>query len=146
MLKGKDLTKEAPRSPKIKLGGYAILARTIDKCLASMNGIIGDYHYDCPLDKQLFGFKGVEGAEFKEAVKSAKTESEIIAWFNAHGAKKSPAETEIWSVSVMAGSLYSIPEKREYFSAECKKLGLNPEKTTTFEWLDADDKVSFSKT
>ena len=31
---GKDLMKEAPRSPRIRVGGYAILGRTIDKCRA----------------------------------------------------------------------------------------------------------------
>ena len=36
---GKDLTKEAPRSPKTKLGGFVILARTIDKCRALLDDI-----------------------------------------------------------------------------------------------------------
>jgi hypothetical protein len=27
---GKDLRKEVPRSPRIRVGGYAILGRTID--------------------------------------------------------------------------------------------------------------------
>jgi hypothetical protein len=36
------------------------------------------------------------------------------------------------------------PEKRDYFIAECSKLGLNPETSTTFDWLEADDRASFS--
>src|SRR5882724_8082279 len=47
---GKHLTKEAPRSPRIRVGGYAILGRTIDKCRALVAGNIGEYHFDCPLD------------------------------------------------------------------------------------------------
>ena len=35
-------------------------------------------------------------------------------------------------------------EKRAYFVENCSKLGLNPEKTTTFDWLDADDRASFN--
>jgi hypothetical protein len=62
---GKDLTKEAPRSPHIRVGGYAILGRTIDKCRALVGGNIGEYHFDCPLDNMLFGFKGVKGDDFK---------------------------------------------------------------------------------
>ena len=36
------------------------------------------------------------------------------------------------------------PEKRAYFIENCTKLGLNPEKSTTFDWLEADDRASFS--
>ena len=65
---GKDLTKEAPRSPRVRIGGYAILARTYDNCRALLWGNIGEYHFDCPLDNMLFGFKGVKGDDFKAEV------------------------------------------------------------------------------
>ena len=35
------------------------------------------------------------------------------------------------------------PEQRAHFIENCTKLGLNPEKSTTFDWLDADDRASF---
>ena len=35
------------------------------------------------------------------------------------------------------------PEKRGFFIEECKKLALDPEKTSTFDWLEADDRASF---
>ena len=43
---GNDLTKQAPRSPRIRVGGYAILGRTLDKCRALIAGNIGEYHFD----------------------------------------------------------------------------------------------------
>jgi hypothetical protein len=46
---------------------------------------------------------------------------------------------------VEASSLYSHPEKRDFFSEEVKKLGLDPAKTTTFQWLEVDDRVSHAK-
>ncbi len=64
----KDLTQESPRSPRIRVGGYAILGRTLDKCRAFLKGKIGEYHFDCPLDNMLFGFKGVKGDDFKARV------------------------------------------------------------------------------
>ena len=67
-MQSKDLTKEAPRSPYDLINGFAILARTIDKCRAFIAGTIGDYHFDCPLDKTLFGFKGINAEEFKAFV------------------------------------------------------------------------------
>ena len=74
--KGKNLTKEPPRSPKTGLGGYVILSRTIDKCRALLWGNIGEYHFDCPLDNMLFGFKGIKG---KPAPKEKKRLTSLIA-------------------------------------------------------------------
>ena len=139
---GKDLTREAPRSPRIRVGGFAILGRTIDKCRALVAGNIGEYHFDCPLDNTLFGFKGVKGDDFKAQIEQGASDQEMVEWLNRSGEKKTPDETRRWAEEVEAGSLYNDPEKRDFFSEETKKLGLNPAKTTTFEWLELDDKVS----
>src|SRR6267378_2445381 len=64
---GKDLTKEAPRSPRIRVGGYAIPGRTIDKCRALVAGNIGEYHFDCPLDNMLLGVQRRNGRRFQSA-------------------------------------------------------------------------------
>jgi hypothetical protein len=139
---GKDLTKESPRSPHIRVGGFAILGRTIDKCRALVAGNIGEYHFDCPLDNTLFGFKGVKGDDFKAQIEQGASDQEMVEWLNQSGEKKTPDETRRWAEEVEAGSLYNDPEKRDFFSEETKKLGLDPAKTTTFEWLELDDKVS----
>src|SRR5437016_14043812 len=142
---GKDLIKEAPRSPRIRVGGYAILGRTLDKCRALVAGNIGEYHFDCPLDNMLFGFKGVKGDDFKAQIEQGASDQEIVEWLNRNGEKKSPEEIKRWSEKVEVDSLYNDPEKRDFFSEEAKKLGLDPAKTTTFEWLELDDKVSHAK-
>src|SRR5436190_22560618 len=87
---GKDLTKEAPRSPRIRVGGYAILGRTIDKCRALVAGNIGEYHFDCPLDNILFGFKGVNGADFKAQIAQGASEPEVVERLNTSGKTKMP--------------------------------------------------------
>src|ERR1700752_3660342 len=89
---GKDLTKEAPRSPRIRVGGYAILGRTIDKSRALVAGNIGEYHFDCPLDNMLFGFKGVKGDDFKAQIEQGAGDQEILEWLNQSGEKKTPGE------------------------------------------------------
>ena len=142
---GKDLTKEAPRSPRIRVGGYTILGRTIDKCRALVAGNIGEYHFDCPLDNMLFGFKGVKGDDFKAQIENGASDQEIADWLNQNGAKRSPEEIARWADEMEAGSLYHHPEKREFFSNEVRKHGLQPEKTTTFDWLEADDKASHAQ-
>jgi hypothetical protein len=145
LVTGKDLTKEAPRSPRIRVGGYAILGRTIDKCRALVAGNIGEYHFDCPLDNTLFGFKGVKGADFKAQIENGASDQQMAEWLDANGEKKTPDEIKRWGEEVEAASLYNDPEKREFFVEECQKLGLDPAKTTTWEWLEADDKASHAQ-
>src|SRR5438128_8742470 len=143
---GKDLTKEAPRSAHIRVGGYAILGRTIDKCRALVAGDIGEYHFDCPLDNMLFGFKGVNGDDFKAQIEQGASDQEIVEWLNQSGEKKkTPEQIRRWAEEAEASSLYHHPEKREFFSDEVKKLGRDPAKTTTFEWLEIDDRVSHAQ-
>jgi hypothetical protein len=139
---GKNLKKEAPRSPRLRVGGYAILGRTIDKCRALVAGDIGEYHFDCPLDNMLFGFKDVKGDDFKAQIEQGASDQEIVEWLNRAGVKKTPEEIERWADEVEASSLYNHAEKRDFFSDEVSKLGLDPAKTTTFKWLEVDDKVS----
>ena len=139
----RDLTKQAPHSPRERTGGFVIADRTTDKCRASIAGTLGEYHYDCPLDNMLFSFKGINGGQFKTAVQAAKNYEDVGVWLLANGTKKTPAEIKTWSDEMEAGSMMKNPEKRAYFTEECKKLGLDPEKSTTFDWLEADDRASF---
>jgi len=141
----RDLTKQAPHSPRERIAGFAIASRTVDKCRASIAGTLGEYHYDCPLDNMLFSFKGINGAQFKTAVQAAKNYEDVGTWLLANGMKKTTEEIKAWSDSMEAGSMMKNPEKRAFFTEECKKLGLDPEKATTFDWLDADDRESFKR-
>jgi hypothetical protein len=139
----RDLNKQAPHSPRERIGGFAIACRAVDKCRASLAGTLGEYHYDCPLDNQLFSFKGITGDQFTAAVKAAKNYDEVGIWLLANGTAKSAPEIEDWSDDQEGDSLMKIPEKRDHFIESCHRLGLNPDKTTTFDWLEADDRFSF---
>jgi hypothetical protein len=141
----RDLTKQAPRSPRERIAGFAIASRAVDKCRASLAGTLGEYHYDCPLDNMLFRFKGVTGGQFKAAVQASKNYEDVGTWLQANGTAKTPAEIKAWSDEMEAGSLMKNPEKRSYFIESCSKLGLNPETNTTFDWLEADDRASFNR-
>jgi hypothetical protein len=138
-----DLSKQAPHSPRERIGGFALAARAVDKCRASVAGTLGEYHYECPLDQQLFSFKGITGDQFTAAVKAANNYDEVGTWLLNHGTTKTGPEIEDWSDDQEAASLMKDPKKRDYFMESCHRLGLNPEKTTTFDWLEADDRFSF---
>jgi hypothetical protein len=139
----RNLTKQAPHSPRARVSGFAIADRTTDKCRASIAGTLGEYHYDCPLDNMLFSFKGINGEQFKTAVQAAKNYEDVGVWLLANGTKKTPSEIKTWSDEMEAGSMMKNPEKRAYFTEQCKKLGLDAEKSSTFDWLEADDRASF---
>ena len=142
---GKDLTKEPPRSPRVRTGGYAILARTYDKCGAFLAGNIGEYHFDCPLDNMLFGFKGVQGADFKAQIENGASDSEMVEWLNRNGQKKTPDEINRWADEVTAHNPYNDPEKHDWFIEQLKPYGLDPKTTTLFDWLEVDDKASHAQ-
>lgn len=141
----KNLTREAARSPRIRMGGYVLMARMIDKGRATINGTNGEYHFDCPVDNLLFSFKGVKGDEVRQILASGASDEGILAWFNSHGEPKSDAEIKAWSAATEASSLYDNPEKKEWFVDECKRLGLDPARTTLFTYLETDDRESFRK-
>lgn len=121
------------------------MARMIDKGRAAINGTIGEYHFDCPVDNMLFNFKGVKGDDVREVLASGASDEEVLAWFNSHGTPKTEEEIKAWSDQIEASSPYANPEKREWFIGECKRLGLDPARTTLFTYLETDDRVSFKK-
>ncbi len=145
-ISGKDLTKEPPRSPKALLGGYPILGRTLDKCRALLAGSIGEYHFDCPLDNSLFGWKRISGDSFRTEVATGASDEAIVRWIDSHGRPKTEEEKAKWAETVKATSYYNDPAKRENFIAETQKLGLDPATASLFDWLEADDKASFART
>ena len=54
---------------------------------------------------------------------------------NPHGTIPTACSINSW--------MMKNPEKRAFFTEECKKLGLDPKKSSTFDWLEADDRASF---
>jgi hypothetical protein len=139
----KDLRKEPATSPRKRVGGYVILARMADKGRAAISETAGEYHYDCPLDNMLFDFKGVKGSEVKKLLVAGDSNEEIASWLDTHGTPKTPAEVKAWGDGVEAYKPYENPEKKEWFAGECAGLGLDPAKSTLFDYLDADDRASF---
>lgn len=140
-MKGKDLRKVAPRSPHVKVGDFLILGRTIDKCRAMLWGNIGEYHFDCPLDNQLFGFKGIKGDDFKKFVETGATDEEIANWVNTNGLPKTKEEIEIWNKEVASNNYSKYGDKKKWLEGENLRLGLDKD-GTLFDFLDADDKDS----
>ncbi|MBC8235483.1 DUF5069 domain-containing protein [bacterium] len=78
-----DLTKQYPRSPYAKVGGYVMLARVIDKAHAKHANTLGEYVYNSLLDKILFRFLQIDADEFLAAIKTCSTDDEVVEWVQA---------------------------------------------------------------
>ena len=141
----KDLTKEAPASPRVRTGGYALLARLADKGRSELAGHGGEYHYDCPLDNYLFAFKGITGADVKKVIESGATNEEIASWLDKNGLPKSPREIQEWSDGVEKSCPHDNPDMKEWFVGVCAEAGIDPATSTLFDYLEADDRISFAK-
>jgi hypothetical protein len=137
-----DLTKYPPRSPRVKLGGYVILPRMLDKGRALLAGLQGEYHYNCPLDQRFLDFVGIDAEALKAVLPQSDTD--VLAWINANAKHKRTApEIAAWSAwQEQRGP--DNPEGREYFNELHTTLA--PTRTDIVNWfdvLDVDDFVTF---
>jgi hypothetical protein len=117
----KNLIQEPPRSPRIRLGGYLLAARMIDKGRAHLNGTLGEYHFNCSLDNILFKFKGITGEEVQMLLASGASDEHVVEWIHYNGTPRTDEEVTCWSDSV------------------------HEEKTTFFDFLESDDRALLKK-
>jgi hypothetical protein len=137
-----DLTKFPPRSPRVRLGGYVILPRMLDKGRATIAGKHGEYHYACPLDQRFLEFVGINPAALKKQL--AKSDTEVLKWIEKNAKhKRSGPEIAAWS-AWQEQRAPDNPDSREYFNG-LHKAGA-PKRTDIVTWFDAldlDDFASF---
>jgi hypothetical protein len=139
-----DLTKQAPRSIRVRLGGYVILPRMLDKGRAEIAGASGEYHYNCPLDRHFLEFVGVDPGALREQLALSNGDGEVLQWINANARhKRSAHEVAEWS-AWQEGRGPSSVEQREWFQELHRTLGPHREDIGSWaELLDLDDYVSY---
>ena len=140
-----DLTKRPPRSPRSRLGGYAILPRMLDKGRAEVAGTIGEFHYNCPLDQHIINFLGFDPEALREQLAAGKGDGEILEWINANAKhKRTPWEIEQWSDYKQRRAPDSDAETLAMFAEMLGKLSTTREDVKTWaDMLDLDDHVTF---
>ncbi len=139
-----DLTQCPPRSPRVRLGGYVILPRMLDKGRATIAGKNGEYNYACPMDGRFLEFVGLEAKALKEQLAAGKGDGEILEWIIAHAKhKRSQAEIAAWS-AYQDQRVPTDPDSRQFFNDLHAKVAPKREDIATwFDLLDLDDYVSF---
>jgi len=137
-----DLTKFPPRSPRVRLGGYVILPRCLDKGRATLAGKNGEYHYACPLDQGFLEFAGIDPEALKKEL--GKSDTEVLAWITANAKNKRTAPEIIAWTCWQEKRSPDNPDSRDYFNS-IHKAGA-PTRTdisTWFDVLDMDDYATF---
>jgi len=140
-----NLTIRPPRSPRSRLGGYALLPRMLDKCRAEIAGTPGEYHYDCPLDQHILNYAGINAEALKIEVAKGLGDGEILAWITANASnKRSPWEIAQWSEFQDKRGPDSDAETLGFFAEYAAKLSKTREDIRSWaDLLDLDDYVSF---
>jgi Domain of unknown function (DUF5069) len=87
----------APRGARVQLGAYLMAARTLDKCRADLADRAGSYHYNCPLDRVLFNFTGINAEEFKDFVATGAGDEEVAQWIEQKSQIRDPDRVAEWN-------------------------------------------------
>jgi len=141
---GTDLTQHPPRSPRVRLGGYVILPRMLDKGRATVAGKNGEYHYACPMDQRFLGFVGIDPEALKKELSAGKSDSEVLEWIEKNAKnKRTEMEIKTWSAFAEQRAPTDM-ESRGFFNQIQEKAAPKREDIATwFDLLDVDDYVSF---
>jgi hypothetical protein len=140
-----DLTQRPPRSPRVRLGGYVMLARILDKGRADLAGTAGEYKFNNPMDHHFFRFTGITAEALKGALAAGKGDGEIVAWVESTAPiKRMPWEIEHWSAWLSERGPDGDVETLEFFTERVGALSKTREDVKTwFDYLDLDDHVTF---
>jgi hypothetical protein len=136
-----DLTKTYPASVRETMHGLVQLKRTIDKGKAQAAGTIGEYSYDCPMDKHLFEFLDLDGDTLLDVIKSASNDAEISEFVAPYVHAKEDSEIETFN----RDWLKHAPEPGTPAEGFFRKMRgeIAPDRTDVTAWadlLDLDEK------
>ncbi len=138
-----DLSQHPPRSPKVRLGGFVVLPRILDKARAHLAGKTGLYKWANPLDQRLWLFTGINPEDFLAAV-PGKTDTQVLEWVTANlQPKRQQWEIEAWS-NWLENLSPGDANRHKIFADMINELCPKREDVRTlFERLDIDDYATF---
>ena len=132
-----DLTKTYPASVRETMHGIVQLKRTIDKGKAQAAGTIGEYNYDCPMDKHLFAFLDLDGDTLLDVIKSAGNDSEISEFVAPYVHAKEDSEIEAFNREWLKHGPEPGTPAEGYFLK--MRSDVAPDRTDVTTWVDLLD-------
>jgi hypothetical protein len=143
-LSAPDLTQHPPRSARVRLGGYVMLPRSIDKARAKSAGKIGEYLFPNPFDRYFLDFAGIDADAFQAFVAQDKSDTEILAWVRA----TSTTKRADWEIAAWSSWLENLPagniRRHKMIADELAKHAPDRDDICTLmDRLDFDDYLTF---
>src|SRR5712664_1212664 len=140
-----DLTQRPPRSFRVRLGGYVILARMLDKGRATLARKNGEYKYNSGTDQHLVRFLGLDAKALLKELAKGKGDGEILEWVQARSkTRRAPWEIEAWSAFMEKRGPDRDAETLALFAEYLGRLSKTREDVKTwFEAIELDDYSSF---
>ena len=109
---------------------------------ATIAGKNAGYHFNCPLDRQIFEFTGINHETMLAEIKSGKSDTEILTWVRAN-TKRTSFEIHAWS-SWMEQHGPSGAGGHEWVAETIKANAGERDDIRSFaDLLDLDDYVSY---
>lgn len=140
-----DLTKEPPRTAVCDDGGIVYLGRTIDKVRATLPGgnagafIVGTPEASSTLSLYLFRVLKTTESEFREVVRNAASEADVVAWVRA---RMSPEKVERWNAWIGTFRIQDLPEENKpFFDRSNPSTRTLPRDTLVIDALDYEDRL-----
>jgi hypothetical protein len=140
-----DLTQRPPRSFHVRIGGFVILARMLDKGRATLVEKNGEYNYNSSTDHHLVRFLGFDPDALLKELGAGKGDGEILEWIQAHSkTPRAPWEIEAWSAFMEKRGPDSDAETLALFAEYLGHHSKTREDVRTwFEAIELDDYASF---
>lgn len=141
-----DLTQRPPRSPRLRLGGYVLLPRILDKARASNAGKLGEFRFNGRgMDRHFFNFVGLDHEALQAEVSKGGGDGEVLAWVSLNAKHpRQPWEIAAWSAYHENRAPDSDAETLSDFAAAVAVFTTTREDIRTwFDLLDLDDHCTF---
>ena len=140
-----DLTQRPPRSFRVRLGNFVILARMLDKGRATLAQKNGEYNYNSFTDQHLVRFLGFNPDDLLIELAAGRADGEILDWIQSHSTiQRAPWEIEAWSAFMEQRAPDSDVETLVFFAEYLGKLSkTRADVKTWFEAIELDDYASF---
>ena len=141
-----DLTQRPPRSPRVRLGGYVLLPRILDKGRALLAGKLGEYRFSgIGMDRHFFNFTGINWETLKTEITKGGGDGELLAWVQTNAKpQRQPWEIAAWSDYHSRRTPDSDNETLLDFAEKVAAFNKTREDINTwFDLMDTDDHCTF---
>lgn len=133
-----DLTKTYPRSVRDRFGGIVQIGRTSDKARAYKAGALGEYDYNCGMDRAVFEFLGIDDHEAFADRAASTSDTELEQWLkDTYVSKKSKADIDRWNREWLEYAPQPGSSGEKYFTGLRDQLA--PGRTDIHAWADLLD-------